>query len=148
LTCAFRLRSNDVFLNYPFENAYKSILKRLSSRSTMWGLSHAGPSKATMPVSRLTRIQYLIEQSRFGIHDISSVEIDPNMQLPRFKMPMQTEQFFGCKRFGQPLQRKKTRLILDKETSGTATPSLTLPVRISMCTTVSLRRPSSKCATT
>jgi hypothetical protein len=50
-----------------------------------------------------------------GIHDISNVGLDINTGLPRFNMPLELGLFFGCKRFGSERQRKKVRIILDRE---------------------------------
>ena len=111
-----RLRSNDVFLNCPFDPAYKSIFEAIIFAVYDLGfVARCALEIDDASEYRLDKILDLIEQSRFGIHDISSVEIDPNTQLPRFNMPMELGLFLGCKRFGPPVQHKKACLILDKE---------------------------------
>lgn len=65
--------------------------------------------------SRIDKLYKIIEQSRFGIHDLSRTELDPQSGLPRFNMPLELGIFLGAKRFGDAVQRRKRALILDTE---------------------------------
>ena len=65
-------------------------------------------------VNRLEKIYRIIEESRFGIHDISRTEPNQN-NLPRFNMPFELGLFLGCKRFGEGRHRQKSCLVLDRE---------------------------------
>jgi hypothetical protein len=60
------------------------------------------------------KISRIIEECRYGIHDLSYVQIDPGTGLPRFNMPLELGLFLGCKRFGGRSQRQKACLILDR----------------------------------
>lgn len=62
---------------------------------------------------RLAKIQRIIEKCRFGVHDISAVQLDPHHGLPRFNMPLELGLFLGCKHYGGPTQRNKGSLIFD-----------------------------------
>jgi len=62
---------------------------------------------------RLAKIQRIIEECTYGVHDISAVELDRTHRLPRFNMPLELGLFLGCKRYGGGAQRFKTSLILD-----------------------------------
>jgi hypothetical protein len=64
---------------------------------------------------RLSKIERMIEECKFGVHDISSVALDAGTGLPRFNMPLELGLFLGCKRFGGARQREKACLILDRE---------------------------------
>jgi hypothetical protein len=64
---------------------------------------------------RLSKIERIIEECKFGIHDISAVSVDPATRLPRFNMPLELGLFLGCKRYGVDTQGKKVSLILDNE---------------------------------
>ena len=64
---------------------------------------------------RLEKIQRIIEQCRYGVHDISAVELDSTHQLPRFNMPLELGLFLGCKRYGGSSQRSKVSLIFDRD---------------------------------
>lgn len=65
---------------------------------------------------RLAKIERIIEECKYGIHDLSAVELDPINQLPRFNMPLELGLFLGCRRYSSDeRQRKKISLILDAE---------------------------------
>ena len=62
---------------------------------------------------RLQKIEALIEQSKYSIHDLSNMELDKNSGLPRFNMPLELGLFLGAKRFGDTKQKQKRLIILD-----------------------------------
>lgn len=64
--------------------------------------------------NRLEKILSLIEECRFGIHDLSRTESSTE-GLPRFNMPLELGLFLGCKRFGGEHHSRKACLVLDKE---------------------------------
>ena len=64
---------------------------------------------------RLAKIQRIIEQCRYGVHDISAVKLDSTHKLPRFNMPLELGLFLGCKRYGTNRQRGKVSLIFDRD---------------------------------
>ena len=64
---------------------------------------------------RLAKIQRIIEECKFGVHDISAVQLDPQHGLPRFNMPLELGLFLGCKRYGGTAQREKVSLIFDAD---------------------------------
>lgn len=66
-------------------------------------------------IVRFDKIAALIEQSDFGIHDISRIELDYRCGLPRFNMPLELGMFIGAARFGGATHRRKNILILDSE---------------------------------
>ncbi len=59
-----------------------------------------------------TRFLELIEQCRYGIHDISAVAIDSNTGLPRFNMPLELGLFLECNDSDSAAAQKSV-LILD-----------------------------------
>lgn len=64
--------------------------------------------------NRLEKILGLIEECRFGIHDLSRTELSA-AGLPRFNMPLELGLFLGCKRFGGEPHSRKACLVLDRE---------------------------------
>lgn len=64
---------------------------------------------------RLAKIQRIIEQCRYGVHDLSAVNLDSSFKLPRFNMPLELGLFLGCKRYGGSRQRSKVTLIFDTD---------------------------------
>ena len=65
--------------------------------------------------TRIDQIYRLIEECRFGIHDISRIERDTVNDLPRFNMPFELGLFLGARRFGVRAQRDKHCLVLEAE---------------------------------
>ena len=65
-------------------------------------------------LTRIDKIMALIETCRWGIHDISRVELN-NQGLPRFNMPFELGLFLGARRFGSAGQRRKRCLVLDTD---------------------------------
>ena len=57
----------------------------------------------------------IIRQSKFGIHDISMMELDAKTGLPRFNMAFELGLFLAAKGFGAGQQTRKVALILDKD---------------------------------
>ncbi len=62
---------------------------------------------------RLDKLYGIIEESRFGIHDLSRVTLDSVNRLPRFNMPLELGIFLGAKRYGPVRQKKKAVLLLE-----------------------------------
>lgn len=63
--------------------------------------------------SRFGKIQSIIAECRYSIHDISRTEVDGNPPLPRFNMPLELGVFIGAKRYGGAEHAEKRALILD-----------------------------------
>src|SRR3954467_8306304 len=92
--------NDSVFVNCPFDDEYIPIL-----RAIIFTIYRCG----FFPVSalaeddgldnRLNKIERLIENCKYGVHDISRTELNVN-GLPRFNMPFELGVFFGAKRFG------------------------------------------------
>jgi hypothetical protein len=61
----------------------------------------------------LFKIEKLIEESKYGIHDISKTELNGH-GFPRFNMPFELGIFFGAKRFGSSVQNSKNALIFER----------------------------------
>lgn len=64
---------------------------------------------------RIDKIQEIIAESKYSIHDLSRTQLDRIHKLPRFNMPFELGLDLGCKRFGKRHQREKVILILDVE---------------------------------
>lgn len=63
--------------------------------------------------NRFAKIQNIISECRFSIHDISRTETDGDPPLPRFNMPLELGVFIGARRYGGPEHAEKRALILD-----------------------------------
>ena len=110
------IKSNHIFINCPFDPGYRPIFDAI-----VFAVCHLGfvPRCALEDDDaaefRLSKIERVIEECKFGINDLSAVELDAATGLPRFNMPLELGLFLGCKRFGPSSQQTKRCLILDKE---------------------------------
>ena len=104
---------DSVFLNVPFDKKYKSLFDSLIFVVHDCGFT----ARSALEVedsgqARVDKILDIIEQSKFGIHDISRAGIDPATNLARFNMPLELGFFLGAKRFGSAKDREKTKLVV------------------------------------
>jgi hypothetical protein len=105
-----------VFLNVPLDNRYRKLLHALVFVVQDCGLvARCALERDDGGEVRLEKIFTIIEDCRFGIHDLSRTTLDSQNHLPRFNMPLELGVFLGIRRFGGPRQRFKTCLILDKD---------------------------------
>ena len=111
-----QLRSKHVFVNCPFDIGYKPIFDAIVFAIYDLGfVARCAREEDDGGDNRLAKINRIIDESKFGIHDLSAVELDPVTNLPRFNMPLELGLFLGCKAFGPQKQRKKASLILDRD---------------------------------
>jgi hypothetical protein len=110
------IRRNHVFINCPFDSAYKPTFDAIVF--AIYDLGFVARSALEIDDGtevRLAKVERIIEECRHGVHDISNVALDANTGLPRFNMPLELGLFLGCKRFGDEHQRKKVCIILDRD---------------------------------
>jgi hypothetical protein len=108
------LYPRSVFINCPFSSDYQPIFRALLFSVYACGYRpRCALEISDSSQNRLAKIESIIQDSRFGIHDISFVELDLKTKLPRFNMPFELGMFFAAKRFGSGRQRRKIALVLD-----------------------------------
>ena len=106
--------ADDVFINCPFDDQYAPTFRALIFATYACGFrARSAREIDDGGQTRIEKLQAIIEESRYGIHDLSRTELDPINNLPRFNMPLELGLFLGAKRFGGPGQRLKRVLILD-----------------------------------
>ncbi len=106
---------NSVFVNCPFDDGYKELLYAIVYTIYKCGFSpRSALEEDNALVNRLAKIEDIIEQCKFGIHDLSRTETN-KQNLPRFNMPFELGIFFGARRFGGEVQKSKVALILERE---------------------------------
>src|SRR2546421_10265497 len=99
--------NDSVLINCPFDPAYRTLVD-----AAVFAIHDAGfTARCTLEIIdageiRLTKIFRLIEQCRYGLHDISRIELNP-AGLPRFNMPLELGIFLACKHFGIGRNRSK-----------------------------------------
>ncbi|HYC92069.1 MAG TPA: hypothetical protein VEO54_22845 [Thermoanaerobaculia bacterium] len=105
-----------VFINCPFDRAYRPLLRAL-----LFAIHDCGfRPRSALEVQdsgevRVQKVIRIIGESPLGIHDISRVELDPSSHLPRFNMPLELGLFMGAKAYGGTDQQAKRALILDSD---------------------------------
>ncbi len=105
-----------VFLNCPYDKRYLPIF-----RATVFAVHDCGfISRAALASEdssevRITKIMKMMRTARYGIHDISRIQLTRGTRYPRFNMPLELGIFLGAKEFGDEDQQRKACLILDRE---------------------------------
>lgn len=108
--------ATNVFINCPFDEAYLELRDALLFSVFDCGfVPRCALEEDNSGNVRFEKIQNIIAESKFAIHDISRTEPDEINQLPRFNMPLELGVFIGAKRFGDRHQKNKNCLILDRE---------------------------------
>lgn len=108
--------SSRVFINCPFDEAYKPIFDAI-----VFSILDSGfTPRCAMEIddsaqARIDKIFRIIEECKYAVHDLSRTDPDPESKLPRFNMPLELGMFLGVRHAGQSHQRKKACLILDIE---------------------------------
>jgi len=107
---------DSVFLNVPFDKKYSRLFDALVFAIHDCGfIARSALEVDDSGQARVAKIFDIIEQSRFGIHDISRAGIDRHTGLARFNMPLELGFFLAAKRYGTAQNRQKRCLVLDRE---------------------------------
>lgn len=105
-----------VFINCPFDEPYVPIYHGLVFAVHDSGFfARCAMEADNAGEVRIQKIARIIRDCRHGIHDLSRTEIDPNIALPRFNMPLELGMFLGAQMIGGGRQKSKNCLVLDLE---------------------------------
>lgn len=109
--------SKNVFINCPFyDDKYKDFVWALTFVISDCGFNpRCALENNDGSQGRLGKIEQIIEECQFAIHDISQTDLDKNTKLPRFNMPFELGLFLGAKLFGNKHQKSKNCLIFEKK---------------------------------
>jgi hypothetical protein len=106
---------DSVFINVPFDRKYSPLRDAIIFAIYDCGFVARSASEVEDGgQARVDKILDIIQQSKFGIHDISRAGIDRQTRLARFNMPLELGFFLGAKRYGDERNREKRCLILDR----------------------------------
>ena len=104
----------NVFINCPFDDAYMPLLRpmvfcvyRLGFRPRI-ALERHDSAEA-----RIEKILELIQDSKYGIHDLSRIKAKKAGEMFRLNMPLELGIDIGAKRYGEGQLRSKKCLILE-----------------------------------
>jgi hypothetical protein len=107
---------DSVFLNVPFDKRYSRLFDALVFAVHDCGfIARSALEVDDSGQARVLKILDVVEQSKYGVHDISRAGIDRQTGLARFNMPLELGFFLGAKRYGTAKQRQKRCLVLDRE---------------------------------
>jgi hypothetical protein len=105
-----------VFINCPFDEEYRGVFEALIFALRALGFwPRSARELDDGGEVRIEKLYRIIQECRFGIHDISRTTLDKANRLPRFNMPLELGMFLGAKRYGSAPQKEKRILILDTE---------------------------------
>jgi hypothetical protein len=106
---------DSVFINCPFD-PYRPMMRALLFAVYDCGfIVRSALEEDNAGEVRYTKILRIIRECRFGIHDISRVELDRKTRLPRFNMALELGLFLGAKGFGETHHTAKSCLVLDRD---------------------------------
>lgn len=103
-----------VFINCPFDSRYRHLFHALVFAVADCGFNPRCALEAEdSGEERIRKIKRIIRECRYGIHDISRIEVDAQSRLPRFNMPLELGLFLGAQEYGVNEQKEKRSLVLD-----------------------------------
>ncbi|MES2767023.1 MAG: hypothetical protein V4642_14205 [Bacteroidota bacterium] len=102
---------NSVFINCPFDEDYRRILRAIIFTIVTCELEPRLASETSdSGAARISKIYELIECSKYSIHDISRIE---KRKDPRFNMPFELGVDIGSRIYGKGKLTEKKCLILE-----------------------------------
>lgn len=108
--------SDQIFINCLFDKGYKELFYAIVFTVLDCGfVPRCSKEFNDSSKLRLKSIVEIISKCKYGIHDLSRVELDKNCGLPRFNMPFELGIYYGAKIFGVDNQKRKNFIILEKE---------------------------------
>ncbi|HTM80997.1 hypothetical protein [Asticcacaulis sp.] len=110
------MNSEDVFINCPFSDDYDSYFKAILFTVIRSGFNpRCAREDDDGGDVRFEKICRIIEDCKYGIHDISKTELDAASGLPRFNMPLELGLFLGARKYGDAEQILKKTIIFDRD---------------------------------
>ena len=110
------MNSEDVFINCPFSDDYDSYFKAILFTVIRSGFNpRCAREDDDGGDVRFDKICRIIEDCKYGIHDISKTESAGEPPLPRFNMPLELGLFLGARKYGDAEQALKKAIIFDRE---------------------------------
>ena len=107
--------SDQVFVNCPFDDKYFGLFFSIVFTVLDCGfIPRCSKEVDDATQFRLRSIVDLIGKCKYGIHDLSRVQLDKRYKLPRFNMPFELGIFYGAKSFGPDNQMKKNCVVLER----------------------------------
>lgn len=110
--------SSNVFINCPFDSEYKPVFEAIVFTIHFCGfIPRCALEENDGTAVRIEKIYRIIDECKFGIHDLSRAEADKTTGLARFNMPLELGIFLGAKRYSNNTHynKEKRALVMDIE---------------------------------
>lgn len=108
--------AKNVFVNCPFDDDFRQVLLGIVFTIIYFGYNpRLSSDKADSAESRIQKILGLIDESKFGIHDLSRIVASNRNEHYRMNMPFELGIDYGCKKLKGGKWAGKKILILEKE---------------------------------
>lgn len=105
---------SNVFINCPFDDDYKSLLRPLLFTVVYVGcIPRLASERLDSAENRIDKICELISESKFGIHDLSRLKADEVDEIYRLNMPFELGVDYGAREYGPSPMEEKKCLILE-----------------------------------
>ena len=110
------MKERDVFINCPFSADYQAFFEAIVFVVKRSGFApRCALENDDGGEIRFDKICKIIEECKYGVHDISNTELGAESGLPRFNMPLELGLYLGARKFGGRQQAGKKTLIFDRE---------------------------------
>ena len=109
---------NNVFINCPFDTAYHPMFEAIIFAIHDCGfIARCAREEDDSGDIRFQKLIRIIEDCKYGIHDISKADLDVNTNLARFNMPLELGLFMGAQRYSakEHYNKNKKTLVMDTE---------------------------------
>lgn len=108
---------NNVFINCPFDPAFHPMFEAIVFVIHDCGfIARCAREEEDSGDIRLQKLIRIIEDCKYGVHDISKADLDTHTHLARFNMPLELGLFMGAQRFAAKDHYNKNKKILVMDT--------------------------------
>jgi len=110
--------SDNVFINCPFDIAYNNLFETIIFAVQDCGfIPRCAREEDDGGNVRIIKIMKIIDECKYGIHDISKADLDISSKLARFNMPLELGLFLGAHHYAPKnhYNKEKRSLIMDVE---------------------------------
>lgn len=105
-----------VFINCPFDEKYYSLLRPLLFTIVyLQFIPKIALERSDSGENRITKIEELIRESKYSIHDLSRIRSIKKNEVYRMNMPFELGIDYGCRKYSSGTGMEKRQLILEKE---------------------------------
>jgi hypothetical protein len=106
----------NVFINCPFDSAYKSLLRPLLFTILYFDFNpKIASERSNSAEQRIDKICEFIESSKYSIHDLSRLKSMKKNEFARHNMPFELGIDYGSRKFAENHFGEKSFLVLEKE---------------------------------